>query len=301
MKITLKQLETFVWVADLGSFRRAAERLNTTQPNISSRIAALEKVLNVSLMERDAGSVKLTVVGERVLLKARAALRSIESVVDAATATHQLDGNLRLGVTEMVAHTWLNKFLKQFKATYPNIHLELSVDLAVNLETELEARNLDLCFHSGPFSSTMTQEMSLGSFPMVWVVSSESPLAKLDVLTPTDFADQTVITHAKNTVAYREITGHFLQQYDLHLQLSPSSNLMVAMQMVEDGYGIGALLAPLVEQPIQEGRLTELKFDWYPSSLGFFARYDRERANGVMEYAANTAQRLSNACADKFQ
>ncbi|MHC4782921.1 MAG: helix-turn-helix domain-containing protein [Planctomycetota bacterium] len=36
----MKHLEAFVWVADLGSFRKAADRLNTTQPNISSRIAA---------------------------------------------------------------------------------------------------------------------------------------------------------------------------------------------------------------------------------------------------------------------
>jgi len=36
---TLKQLEALVWVADLGSFRKAAQHLNTTQPNISSRIA----------------------------------------------------------------------------------------------------------------------------------------------------------------------------------------------------------------------------------------------------------------------
>lgn len=52
--ITLKQIEAFVAVADLGTFRRAAERLNTTQPNISNRIAGLEAQLRVSLMQRDA-------------------------------------------------------------------------------------------------------------------------------------------------------------------------------------------------------------------------------------------------------
>ena len=60
MKINLKQLEAFVWVADLGSFRKAADRLNTTQPNVSSRIALLEGAMKRKLMERDAGSVRLT-------------------------------------------------------------------------------------------------------------------------------------------------------------------------------------------------------------------------------------------------
>lgn len=69
--ITLKQIEAFVAVADLGTFRRAAERLNTTQPNISNRIAGLEAQLRVSLMQRDAGSVRLTQKGQAILARAR--------------------------------------------------------------------------------------------------------------------------------------------------------------------------------------------------------------------------------------
>ena len=81
MKLTLKQIEAFVWVCDLGSFRRAAERLNTTQPNISSRISALEEALGVRLMERDAGSVRILPKGREVLLRARDVLRSTETLV----------------------------------------------------------------------------------------------------------------------------------------------------------------------------------------------------------------------------
>jgi len=56
MNINFKQIEAFVWVADLGSFRHAAERLNTTQPNISTRISNLEEMIGAKVMERDAGS-----------------------------------------------------------------------------------------------------------------------------------------------------------------------------------------------------------------------------------------------------
>ena len=46
----LKQLEAYVWVAKLGSFRRTAERLNTTQPNISVRVSGLERALGATLL-----------------------------------------------------------------------------------------------------------------------------------------------------------------------------------------------------------------------------------------------------------
>lgn len=99
MKINLKQLEAFVWVADLGSFRKAADRLNTTQPNVSSRIALLEGAMKRKLMERDAGSVRLTSKGIQMLDYARKVLQAADAFSDAAAEPSLIDGTLRLGVT----------------------------------------------------------------------------------------------------------------------------------------------------------------------------------------------------------
>ena len=64
-----KRLETFVWVASLGNFRKAAERLHTTQPAISARISGLEAELGVKLFEREGGSspIALTSKGKELL------------------------------------------------------------------------------------------------------------------------------------------------------------------------------------------------------------------------------------------
>ena len=134
MKLSLKQLEAFVWVADLGSFRKAADRLNTTQPNISSRIATLETLLGQTMMERDARSVRLTSKGTQLLIHARKVLRAVDDFADAASEASLIDGTLRLGVTEMIVHTWLSYFLKLLSTTFPQLHVELTVDLSVNLE-----------------------------------------------------------------------------------------------------------------------------------------------------------------------
>ena len=58
--IDFRSLETFLWVANLRSFRGAAERLHTTQPAVSMRIAQLENDLGVRLLERDRRAVSLT-------------------------------------------------------------------------------------------------------------------------------------------------------------------------------------------------------------------------------------------------
>ena len=101
--MNIKHLEAFAAVADLGGFRKAAERLGTTQPNISTRIAALEDRLGVTLMERDAGSVRLTPKGVEMLHKAREVLRAFEDFVAAADDGSLFEGVIRLGVTEMMS------------------------------------------------------------------------------------------------------------------------------------------------------------------------------------------------------
>ena len=162
MKLSLKQLEAFVWVADLGSFRKAADRLNTTQPNVSSRIATLETLLKQSLMERDAGSVRLTTKGRKLLDHARKVLRAVDDFADASSEASLIDGTLRLGVTEMIVHTWLSDFLKVLNTTFPQLHVELTVDLSVNLERELSARSIDLALQNGPFRQQM-----IGQIPVL--------------------------------------------------------------------------------------------------------------------------------------
>ena len=64
----LKQISAFVWVAELGSFSAAAEKMHTTQPTISQRIAALEATLDVRLFERSsARGIRLTDKGQELL------------------------------------------------------------------------------------------------------------------------------------------------------------------------------------------------------------------------------------------
>ncbi len=68
--IDLRNIETFFWAAALGSLRAASEKLGTTQPAISQRIASLEAALGVRLFERDARGVKLTAKGHELLAHA---------------------------------------------------------------------------------------------------------------------------------------------------------------------------------------------------------------------------------------
>src|SRR5260370_33652319 len=91
-----KAIETFMWVVTLGSFRGAAQKLNTTQPAISQRIAQLEREVGVRLLQRDRRMVLPTPSGRQMMVYAEKliGLRSeMLAVVGDRTAMH---GVLRL-------------------------------------------------------------------------------------------------------------------------------------------------------------------------------------------------------------
>src|ERR1700746_1772252 len=68
--VDFKSIETFLWVVTLGNFRAAGEKLNTTQPAISQRIAQLERELGVKLLNRDHRVASPTPSGRQLMVYA---------------------------------------------------------------------------------------------------------------------------------------------------------------------------------------------------------------------------------------
>ncbi|MDW4499538.1 LysR family transcriptional regulator [Sulfitobacter sp. D35] len=290
--VTLKQLDAFVQVADLGSFRRAAERLNTTQPNISARIAGLEATLGVTLMDRDAGSVRLTSRGRTLLDHARDVLRSVEAMLGAVGDAGLVQGVMRLGVTELVVHTWLSTYLGALRERFPNLLVELTVDLSADLSKALFDRSLDMTFQNGPFGRQISGTVELGLHPYVWVAGAVPDLGQGRRLAATDLLAHPILTHSRGTLAFDQISAHFAGT-GVRPRLVPSSNLAACLQMALDGYGLACLPRAMVWDALATERLRELDYGWTPDPLGFAARFDAGRASGYVADAAELARDIA--------
>lgn len=139
--LDFRSLETFLWVANLRSFRGAAERLHTTQPAVSMRIAQLEDDLGVKLLERDRRAVSLTEKGQLLLRHAERLIRQRSSLIEAVGDSSTMSGVVRLGVSETIVHTWLPRLIERVNATYPNLEIEIEVDISPNLRERLITKN----------------------------------------------------------------------------------------------------------------------------------------------------------------
>src|ERR1700709_284387 len=100
-----KAIETFLWVVTLGSFRGAAQKLNTTQPAISQRIAQLEREVGVKLLQRDRRQALPTPSGRQMMLYAEKRIGMRSEMLAAVGDRSAMRGVLRLGAAGTIGHT----------------------------------------------------------------------------------------------------------------------------------------------------------------------------------------------------
>ena len=285
-----KRLETFVWVASLGNFRKAAERLHTTQPAISARIAGLEAELGVKLFEREGGSspIILTSKGKELLPYVEKILYQTEQLRKRAEISTAYSGVLRLGVSETIANTWLPAFLSRLHQDMPNLDVEMTVDVTANLSVGIQDRTLDLGLLMGPISEPNIVNRELCTFALSWVASPKLDLPDR-ILYLEELVKWPIITYARATKPYIEINQKFRELDGPPAHFFASTSLAACRSLTIDSVGISTLPNIMISKELEEGKLRRLRAVWTPSNLNFTASYSDEPFNPLAEVATEIA------------
>lgn len=140
----LRQLRYFVAVARHRNFTRAAEELNLAQPALSQQIAALEKNLDVLLLERKP-SVRLTDAGVQLLAFAHRILAEVQAATEEMGAfAGGLKGRVVVGTNQSLAETTLPGLLSSFHREHPGIEIALREGLAKAMVEGLSSGEFDV-------------------------------------------------------------------------------------------------------------------------------------------------------------
>jgi len=124
--VTIDEIETFVSIARLGGFARAAEALHRSQPAISRRIEMLEDQLRAPVFERVHGGVVLTEAGRSFLPFAEAVLASIKDGTEAVRGVEGGEhGAVAVALVGTLASTRFADLLRRFGRAHPRVRLEL--------------------------------------------------------------------------------------------------------------------------------------------------------------------------------
>lgn len=142
-----RHLETFLKIAELKSFTKAAEELYLTQPTVSKQVVDLERFFDIKLIDRTKRAVTLTRAGEILLDYARDFVNLKKETMDAIADFRGLKtGTIHIGASNIPGVYILPRALKEFKARYGGIQVRLTISDTRDVTQKTEEGKIDIGF-----------------------------------------------------------------------------------------------------------------------------------------------------------
>ena len=249
--VNLTRLQYFIEVARCGSFSTAAERLYTSQPNLSKQIAAMERETGLQLFRRTTRSVTLTSAGQYLYDQLQTVPTQIESALRQAARLSRTDQrHICIGVLEgQEVNPRLRESLAEIARRYPDLHVELERNSFSNLRSGLTNLHYDLII-TLEFEVDPAPEYRRSVFlhqPAAIAIHSDNPISRRPELAIEELADEdfVVISPEESPRGFQQ----FIRQCEAagfmpRIARQPRS-LESVLLCVEAGIGV-ALLDPNV-------------------------------------------------------
>jgi DNA-binding transcriptional LysR family regulator len=289
-----KELEAFVWIVKLGSFRKAAEHLFLTQPSISERIARLEEQLGDKVLRRDHRPVIPTLKGRELFRQAEHMLEQRQFALAHFRDSSDYEGVFRLGVVESIAHSWLPGLLANLSKTYPKMTIELEVEGTPALTHKLLNHELDLAFLMGPVNSEFIVNRPLCAYPLAFVGHPDM-LETYDGA-PVDYLRQAVLmTFSRDSVPYRDLVTLMQTLKIKQPRIHCSSSISTIARLAAEKTGLGVIPPIIVRRQISAGELMPIPLPYTLPPLLFTASWPASYDADLAENIAQLAMELSKS------
>lgn len=251
----LVALKSFLIVAELGSFSRAAEQLHLAQPAVSQQIKRLERDLGAELLKRSTRRVELTPVGAALVPRAQSILADVQrartevSLMQAGSA-----GKVAVGFVGTATYDLLPEVSRSAREHLPAVELELfGEQLTPVLLDALRSRRLDIAVMRDPMPDPMLDLRPLRSEGLVAAMPVDHPCAQGDSVALGDLRDSTLITHPSG---HQSVTYDAVMQACRRAGFLPDETVEVRetatmVAFVAAGIGVALVPGPVRSLPVE--------------------------------------------------
>lgn len=255
----LREIATFLQVAQQNSFSRAAEQLGYSQAAVTIQIKQLEKELGVHLFDRMGKQTTLTHQGAVFYEYASSVMRDLARAKDAVADPRELTGKLCLGAIESVCASIFPSILKEYHRLYPKVKISIITD-SPNVLLELMNRNkIDIVYFLDQrmYDSKWVKVLEAPE-EIIFVASRENPLAGQSRLDLDTVIAQPFILTEKNA-SYRYILDQYLASCSRAIEpYLESGNTQFIINLLRENLGVSFLPEFTVHRDIVNRRLAAL-------------------------------------------
>lgn len=287
--MTFKQLEALYWIAELGSFALAAQKLHTTQSAISKRVRELEMAFDTALFDRTQRAARLTDKGEEMFMLAKGLLEQRNAAIEQFGRSEVVERRVRIGVTELTAMTWLPRWVELIQVHYPKVTLEPDVDSSVNLREKVLADELDLVVVPDAFADSRIPTRPVGQVESAWMCKPGLVPAGRRIRL------HELARHQLLLQGDRSGTGLLYDGWMQRLGVQPARpivvhNLVALIGLTVSGLGVSYLPRQALRHMVADGLLAQLDVAPALPVVPYVAMYKGEHRSALLASVVMLAQ-----------
>lgn len=252
-KLTTTNFEIAVWIAKLGSFTAAAERMHTCEPAVSARVKELEGTLGHRLFVRQGRGVELTPEDREFVAKAETVLKQLDDLSGSFSKAN-VAGVVRIGISSICLDL-LAAISIETSRSMPLVSYEVDIDHAARLLYRLEARKVDVAIVSGPVEAHKFRVKSLGYDRMLWVTSVHVLQERLHVARSERLKGLPIWCVHPDSFYWGTATAGLRAQGAVLERVNAISNVIGVARVVGSGSGIGLVSESLIQSKLGAGIL----------------------------------------------
>ncbi len=248
-----RTIQTFIQVAELLSFTKAAKELDFAQSTVTMQIKQLEAELGVPLFDRIGKHISLTAAGRKFLSQAYEIMHILQR---AGTLGTESGGVLRVGILESLLFSKLTDRLPSFHAAYPQVELQIKMGRTADLLEQVKQNQLDMVYLSADLNTDpdliclYKQEE-----PLVFVCGAQHPLVRGSTVSPAALFEQEFFVTERSGVCFGRLRQLAAEQGMLLKDPIEVDSTVVIARLLTTGTGMAFLPEYAVAAELQSGSL----------------------------------------------
>jgi len=242
VNVTLRQLQAFVAVAELGRFNLAAAHLNLTQSAVSILVKELEAELKQRLFDRHTRMVNPTVAGREFLPQARKVLDDLNIAVENIHELNALQrGRVTVATAIVLAATLVPPVIARFVSRYPDVIVQIKDMPEEEIRSALRRNEVDLGIGTLAGEDAEIDATLLGRDRLTLVCPADHRLARKREVRWSDLDGETLIGLAKEN-PLRDMVDHALKSVGVEVKTKYEVRFSTtAISMIAEGLGVSIL------------------------------------------------------------
>lgn len=263
----LRNLNTFIQVAELGSFTRAAEKLGYAQPTISFQIRQLEEELGVKLFERIGHTVKLTDGGRDALEYAQKICRMTEEMTMGPDRRSVPEGEIRLAMADSLCMPLIERGFAALRKKYPHVRLHVTTAGTHEMYRLLDHNEADLvCTMDSHIYNTNYVIASEEKVSAHFIAAAGHPLSQRQLKVEEILTQPFIFT--EKGMSYNRLLEEKLARDSMEIQpVLEIGDADMLCRLVGENMGLSYLPDYVTETAVRSGKVVRLDVPGFETDL----------------------------------